>query len=146
MATISVRKPVFSTTSAPCLIEDRPSLTVLPFANIGVNKSKDYFDDGVVDSLFSMFSRLSGLFVISRQSSFAYKNTTKTSKEIATELGVRYLLEGSMQHAGNQVRVTVQLVDALNDGHIWSDRFDRELKDIFALQDELSKMSLRKAL
>jgi TolB-like protein len=131
-------KPV-TTTSAPRLIEDRPSLAVLPFANIGVDNAKEYFADGVVDSLISMFSRLSGLFVISRQSSFSYKNTAKTSKEIAAELGVRYLLEGSVQHARNQVRVAAQLVDTQNGGHIWSDRFDRELKDIFALQDELTQ-------
>jgi TolB-like protein len=123
----------------PRMIEDRPSLAVLPFANIGVDNIKEYFADGVVDSLISMFSRLSGLFVISRQSSFSYKNTTKTSKEIATELGVRYLLEGSVQHVGNQVRVAAQLVDTQHGGHIWSDRFDRELKDVFALQDELTQ-------
>jgi TolB-like protein len=123
----------------PRMIEDRPSLAVLPFANIGVDSSKEYFADGVVDSLISMFSRLSGLFVISRQSSFAYKNTVKTSKEIAAELGVRYLLEGSVQHAGNQVRIAAQLVDTQNGGHIWSDRYDRELKDIFTLQDELTQ-------
>lgn len=132
-------KPELATSSAPRLIEDRPSLAVLPFANIGVDNTKEYFADGVVDSLIAMFSRLSGLFVISRQSSFSYKNTAKTSKEIATELGVRYLLEGSVQHAGNQVRVTAQLVDTQHGGHIWSDRFDRELKDIFALQDELTQ-------
>ena len=124
---------------APRPIEDRPSLAVLPFANIGVDNTKEYFTDGVVDSLISMFSRLSGLFVISRQSSFAYKNTTKLSEEIATELGVRYLLEGSVQHAGNQLRVSAQLVDIQNGGQIWSDHFDRELKDIFALQDELTQ-------
>lgn len=123
----------------PRMIEDRPSLAVLPFANIGADNSKEYFSEGIVDSLISMFSRLSGLFVISRQSSFAYKNTAKTSTEIATELGVRYLLEGSVQHAGKQVRVAAQLVDTRNGGHIWSDRFDRELKDIFALQDELTQ-------
>ena len=123
----------------PRLVEDKPSLAVLPFANIGSDNTKEYFADGVVDSLIAMFSRLSGLFVISRQSAFSYKNTTKTSKEIAAELGVRYLLEGSVQHAGNQVRVTAQLVDTQNGGHIWSDRFDHEMKDVFALQDELTQ-------
>ena len=121
------------------LIEDRPSLAVLPFANIGVDNTKEYFADGVVDSLIAMFSRLSGLFVISRQSSFSYKNTTKTSEQIAAELGVRYLLEGSVQHVGKQVRVTAQLVDTQGNSQVWSDRFDRELKDIFALQDELTQ-------
>lgn len=127
------------TPAIPPMIENRPSLAVLPFANIGVDNAKEYFADGIVDSLISMFSRLSGLFVISRQSSFSYKNTTKTSVEIAAELGIRYLLEGSVQHAGNLVRVTAQLVDAKNGGQIWSDRFDRELKDVFALQDELTQ-------
>ena len=123
----------------PRMIEDKPSLAVLPFANIGSDNTKEYFADGVVDSLIAMFSRLSGLFVISRQSTFSYKSTTKASKEIAAELGVRYLLEGSVQHAGNQVRVTAQLLDTQNGGHIWSDRFDREMKDVFALQDELTQ-------
>lgn len=132
----AVTSPMSST---PRMIEDRPSLAVLPFANIAVDNAKEYFADGVVDSLISMFSRLSGLFVISRQSSFSYKNTTKTSEEISAELGVRYLLEGSVQHADNQVRVTAQLVDAKNGGQVWSDRFDRELKDVFALQDELTQ-------
>ena len=123
----------------PRMIEDKPSLAVLPFANIGSDNIKEYFADGVVDSLIAMFSRLSGLFVISRQSSFSYKNTTKTSEQIAAELGVRYLLEGSVQHAGNQVRVNAQLADTKNGGHVWSDRFDRELKDVFSLQDELTQ-------
>ena len=80
----------------PRMIDDRPSIAVLPFANIGKDNAKEYFADGIVDSLITMFSRLSGLFIISRQSSFAYKNTSKTSEQIAIELGVRYLLEGSV--------------------------------------------------
>lgn len=136
----TVLKPVTSPVSViPRMIEDRPSLAVLPFVNIGVDNTKEYFADGIVDSLISMFSRLSGIFVISRQSSFSYKNTTKTSAEIANELGVRYLLEGSVQHAGNLVRVAAQLVDAQYGGQVWSDHFDRELKDVFALQDELTQ-------
>ena len=128
-----------SALNIPRLIEDRPSLAVLPFANIGSDNAKEYFADGVVDSLIAMFSRLSGLFVISRQSSFAYKNTSKTSEQIAAELGVRYLLEGSVQHVDNQVRVTAQLVDTQGNAQVWSERFDRELKDVFALQDELTQ-------
>ena len=138
-----VTNPVLNSfkTRAPIsrLVNDKPSLAVLPFANIGKDNTKEYFADGVVDSLISMFSRLSGLFVISRQSSFAFKNTAKTSEQIAAELGVRYLLEGSVQHADNQVRVTAQLVDAQHGGQVWSDRYDRELKDVFALQDELTQ-------
>ena len=121
----------------PALIVDRPSLAVLPFVNIGADNSREYFTDGVTDSLISILSRLSGLFIISRQSSFALKDTMKSSKEIAEDLGVRYLLEGSVQHAGEHVRVAAHLIDANDGGHIWSERYDRELKNIFVLQDEL---------
>ena len=136
-------EPISTPASPPRPILDKPSLAVLPFANIGIDNAKEYFADGVVDSLISMFSRLSGLFVISRLSSFSYKNTAKTSEEIAVELGVRYLLEGSVQHAGNQVRITAQLVDVQQGGQVWSERYDRELKDIFALQDELTQSIVR---
>lgn len=130
-------------TQTPYQIIDKPSLAVLPFMNIGIDNTKEYFADGVVDSLISMFSRLSGLFVISRQSSFSYKNTSKTSEQIATELGVRYLLEGSVQHAGTQVRITAQLTDTKDGGQVWSDRYDRELTDIFALEDDLTQNIVR---
>ncbi|NOQ93009.1 MAG: hypothetical protein GQ547_00060 [Methylophaga sp.] len=123
----------------PPLVEDLPSLAVLPFSNIATDSARDYFSDGMTDSLISMLSRLSGLFIISKQSSFTYKSSKKSSKQIAAELGVRYLLEGSVQHAGDQIRVTAQLIDTKNDGHVWSDSYDRELKDIFALQDELTQ-------
>ena len=135
--------PATIQTQAPYQIVDKPSLAVLPFMNISFDNTKEYFADGVVDSLISMFSKLSGLFVISRQSSFSYKNTSKTSEQIAIELGVRYLLEGSVQHAGNQVRITAQLTDTKNGGQVWSDRYDRELIDIFALQDELTQNIVR---
>ena len=125
--------------SQPALITDRPSLVVLPFVSISADSSRDYFADGMTDSLISMMSRLSGLFVISRQSSFAYKATTKFSKEIAAELGVQYLLESSVQHSGDRVRIAACLVQASNGEHMWSERYDRELKDIFALQDELTQ-------
>lgn len=123
----------------PELITDKPSLVVLPFFSISADSSRDYFADGMTDSLISMLSRLSGLFVISRQSSFAYKATTKSSKEIAAELGVQYLLESSMQHTGERVRISACLVQASNGAHVWSERYDRELNDIFALQDELTQ-------
>jgi adenylate cyclase len=131
--------PIVMPHSIPHLIEDKPSLAVLPFVNIGSDSSQEYFADGITDSLISMLSRLSGLFIISRQSSFVYKSVAKSSEEIAVELGVRYLLEGSVQRAGSQVRVTVQLVDATTGGHVWSDLYDRELKNIFALQDDLTR-------
>ncbi|NQZ54434.1 MAG: hypothetical protein HRT93_09310 [Piscirickettsiaceae bacterium] len=136
---VLVQDHKFNTIAFPPLIEDQPSLAVLPFANIGTDSTREYFADGISDSLISMLSRLSGLFIISKQSSFTYKGSKKSSKEIAAELGVRYLLEGSVQHAANQVRVTAQLIDTKSDGHLWSDRYDRELKDVFALQDELTQ-------
>lgn len=123
----------------PTLISDMPSLVVLPFVSISADNSRDYFADGMTDNLISILSRLSGLFVISRQSAFAYRSTIKSSKEIATELGVQYLLESSVQHAGDRVRIASQLVQASNGAHIWSERYDREIKDIFALQDELTQ-------
>ena len=123
----------------PTVITDIPSLVVLPFVSISEDNSRDYFADGMTDSLISILSRLSGLFVISRQSAFAYKSTIKSSKEIATELGVQYLLESSVQHAGDRLRIATQLVQASNGAHIWSERYDRELKDIFSLQDELTQ-------
>ena len=125
--------------SLPALITDRPSLVVLPLVSISADNSRDYFADGLTDSLISMLTRLSGLFVISRQSSFAYKGTSKSSKEIAAELGVQFLLESSVQHAGDRVRIAACLVQASNGEHMWSERYDRELKDIFALQDELTQ-------
>ena len=123
----------------PDLITDKPSLVVLPFVSISADDSRDYFADGLTDNLISMLSRISGLFVISRQSSFAYKGTRKTSKEIAAELGVQYLLEGSVQHAGDRVRIAVHLIKASDSRHLWSERYDRELQDIFGLQDELTQ-------
>jgi TolB-like protein/Tfp pilus assembly protein PilF len=123
----------------PALVTSKPSLVVLPFVSISADHSRDYFADGITDSLISLLSRLSGLFIISRQSSFAYKDTIKTSKVIATELGVQYLLEGSIQHAGDRVRIAAHLVNASDSTHIWSERFDRDLTDIFTLQDEITQ-------
>lgn len=120
------------------LLEDKPSLAVLPLANLGAGPEQDYFADGITDSLIFELSRLSGLFVISRQSSFAYRNSAKPSGAIAEELGVKYLLEGSVQRHGSRVRVTAQLIEASSDGHVWSERFESDLQDIFALQDEIT--------
>lgn len=125
--------------SYPEVITSKPSLVVLPFVSISADSSRDYFADGITTSLISLLSRLSGLFIISRQSSFAYRDTVKTSKEIATELGVRFLLEGSIQHAGDRVRIEAHLITASDSTHIWSERYDRDLTDIFALQDELTQ-------
>jgi adenylate cyclase len=123
----------------PQPIEDRPSLAVLPFVNMSSDPEQEYFADGFTDCLITEVSRLSGLFVISRQSSFVYKGMVKRAEEIGLELGVRYLLEGSVQRSGEWVRITAQLIDAVSGAHVWAERYDRELKDIFALQDDVTR-------
>jgi adenylate cyclase len=120
-------------------IEDRPSLVVLPFANMSSHSEQEYFVDGITDGLIAELSRLPGLFVISRHSSFVYKGVSKRAEEIGAELGVRYLLEGSVQRAAKRVRITVQLIDAGSGAHLWAERYDRELKDIFAVQDDVTR-------
>jgi len=118
-------------------IEDRPSLAVLPFANMSSDSEQEYFADGITDGLITELSRLPGLFVISRHSSFVYKGVAKRAEEIGSELGIRYLLEGSVRRAAGRMRITVQLIDAASGAHLWAERYDRELKDIFALQDDV---------
>jgi adenylate cyclase len=120
-------------------IEDRPSLAVLPFANLSSDSEQEYFADGITDGLIAELSRLPGLFVISRHSSFVYKGVSKRAEEIGGELGIRYLLEGSVQRAAERVRITVQLIDAASGAHLWAERYDRELKDIFAVQDDVTQ-------
>jgi TolB-like protein len=120
-------------------IEDRPSLVVLPFANMSSDSAQEYFADGITDGLIAELSRLPGLFVISRHSSFVYKGVSKRAEEIGAELGIRYLLEGSVQRAAERVRITVQLIDATSGAHLWAERYDRELKDIFAVQDDVTQ-------
>jgi TolB-like protein/Tfp pilus assembly protein PilF len=127
------------TTSHPQLVEDKPSLAVLPLTNMSCNQDQEYFADGFTDCLITEVSRISGLFVISRQSSFIYKGVVKRSEAIGVELGVRYLLEGSIQRSGKLVRITAQLIDAVSGAHVWADHYDRELKDIFSLQDDVTR-------
>ncbi len=123
--------------SIPQPLEDKPSLAVLSFINMSSDPEQEYFADGFTDCLITEISRLSGLFVISRQSSFIYKKSSLRAEEIGLELGVRYLLEGSVQRAGGWVRITAQLIDTVSGVHLWAERYDRELKDIFALQDDV---------
>ena len=110
---------------------------VLPFANMSGDAAQEYFADGITESLITELSRLPGLFVISRQSSFVYKTAIKGAEEITRELGVRYLLKGGVQRAGSRVRITAQLIDGATGVHLWGERYDRELTDIFALQDQV---------
>ena len=118
-------------------LPDKPSIVVLPFVNMSEDPKQDYFSDGITEDLTSALSKISSLFVIARNSAFTYKGKAVKVQDVSTELGVRYVLEGSVRKADNQVRITAQLIDATTGGHLWSERYDRPLQDIFALQDEV---------
>ena len=122
----------------PLALPDRPSIAVLPFLNLSGDPNQDYFVDGVVEDIISALSRMSGLFVIARNSSFAYKGRAVDVKQVSRELGVRYVLDGSLRKAANRVRITGQLVDATTGAGLWSERFEGKIDDIFALQDQLA--------
>jgi TolB-like protein/Tfp pilus assembly protein PilF len=119
-------------------LPNRPSIAVLPFQNMSRDPEQDYFADGVVEEIITALSRFRQLFVIARNSSFAYKGRATDVKQIGSELGVRYVLEGSVRRAANRVRITAQLIDATNDGHLWANRFDGTPEDIFDLQDQVT--------
>ncbi len=125
-------------TSALLPLPDKPSLAVLPFQNMTGDSEQDYFVDGIVEEITTAISRLPWLFVIARNSSFTYKGRAVDVKKVARELGVRYVLEGSVRKAGNRVRITGQLIDTPTGAHIWADRFDGPLNDIFELQDQVA--------
>ena len=118
-------------------LPDKPSIAVLPFANLSGDPQQEYFSDGITDDLTSDLSKLPGLFVIARNSSFTYKGKSAKLQDVGNELGVRYILQGSVRKAGGQVRIAVQLADASTGEELWAERYDRPLKDIFALQDEI---------
>ena len=122
--------------AAPALPE-KPSIAVLPFQNMSGDAEQEYFADGITEDLITDLSKVSGLFVIARNSSFVYKGRSAKVQDIGRDLGVRFVLEGSVRKAGNRVRITAQLIDAGNDGHLWAERFDRDLTDIFSTQDEV---------
>jgi adenylate cyclase len=125
-------------TKAALPLPDKPSLAVLPFQNMTGDAGQDYFVDGVVEEITTAISRLPWLFVIARNSSFTYKSRAVDVKQVARELGVRYVLEGSVRKAGSRVRITGQLIDTASGAHIWVDRFDGALDDIFELQDQVA--------
>jgi adenylate cyclase len=122
----------------PLPLPDKPSLAVLAFQNMSGDPEQEYFADGMVEEITTAISRLPWLFVIARNSSFTYKGRAIDVKQVARELGVRYVLEGSVRKAGNRVRITGQLIDAATGNHIWADRFDGALDDIFELQDRVA--------
>jgi adenylate cyclase len=119
-------------------LPDKPSIAVLPFTNMSGDPKEDYFSDGLTEQIITSLSKFQRLFVIARNSTFVYKGKPVKIQKVAEDLGVRYVLEGSVQKSGNRVRITAQLIDALTGRHIWSERYDQEAKDIFALQDEIT--------
>ncbi len=120
-------------------LPDKPSIAVLPFQNMSGDPEQEYFSDGISEDIITALSKLSQLMVIARNSSFTYKGRAVKVQEIAEELGVRYVVEGSVRKAGNRVRISAQLIDCTTGGHLWAERFDRELTDIFAVQDEVTQ-------
>lgn len=131
-------KPLDRPTQLALALPDKPSIAVMPFLNVGNDPEHDSFADGLTEDLITDLSRNAGLFVIARNSTFAYKGKAVDVREIAEGLGVRYLLEGSARRAGGRVRINAQLVDAASGEHLWAERFDRSLEDIFAVQDEVT--------
>jgi TolB-like protein len=120
-------------------LPDKPSIAVLPFTNMSDDPKQEYFADGMTEDLITDLSKISGLFVIARNSSFSYKNQQVKVRQVAEELGVRYVMEGSVRRVGNQVRINAQLIDATTGGHLWAERYDGSLQDIFALQDQVTR-------
>jgi adenylate cyclase len=118
---------------------DRPSIAVLPFTNMSGDAEQEYFADGISEDIITGLSKLRWFFVIGRNSTFIYKGKTVDIKRVARELGVRYVLEGSVRKSGNRVRITAQLIDATTGNHVWADRYDGELTDVFELQDEITR-------
>jgi len=128
----------YSTAPALLPIPDKPSIAVLPFQNMSGDPEQEYFADGMVEEIITALSRIRWLFVIARNSSFTYKGQSVTVRQVGRELGVRYVLEGSVRKGGNRVRITAQLIEAETGAHLWADRFDGSLEDVFDLQDKVA--------
>ena len=120
-------------------LPDKPSIAVLPFQNMSGDPEQEYFADGMAEDIITALSKLRWFFVIARNSTFAYKGKSPDVRQVARELGVRYVLEGSVRRAGSRLRITAQLIDAITGNHIWAERYDREMADIFAVQDEITQ-------
>jgi len=132
------RREADSDVSRELPLPERPSIAVLPFVNMSGDPQQEYFSDGITEEIITGLSKIPRLFVTARHSSFAYKDQPVKVRQVGRELGVHYVLEGSVRKAGDRVRVSAQLIDVMTDKHIWAERYDRELKDIFAIQDEIT--------
>jgi adenylate cyclase len=142
VATSAVPQPGLdapASTAAALALPDKPSIAVLPFTNMSGDPEQEYFADGIAEDIITSLSRLSGFFVIARNSTFTFKGQAVDVKAIARELGVRYVVEGSVRKAENRVRVTAQLIEGATGNHVWAERYDRELVDIFEIQDEITE-------
>ena len=124
---------------APLPLPDRPAIAVLPFTNMSGDPEQEYFSDGISEDIITALSKLRWFFVIARNSSFIYKGKSVHLKQIADDLGVRYVLEGSVRKGGDRVRITAQLNDVATGSHLWAERYDRDLADVFAVQDEITE-------
>jgi adenylate cyclase len=120
------------------ILPDKPSIAVLPFVNMSDDPKQEYFSDGITEEIITWLSKIPRLFVTARNSTFTFKGHPVKVREVGQELGVRYVLEGSVRKSGDRVRVTAQLIDVHTEQHVWADRYDRELKDVFAIQDEIT--------
>ncbi len=127
------------TDSTPLPLPDKPSVAVLPFDNMSGDPEQEYFSDGITEDIITDLSKVSGLFVIARNSAFVYKEKAYNVADVCRELGVRFALEGSIRKAGNRVRITAQLIDGASGGHLWAERYDRDLTDIFEVQDDVTQ-------
>lgn len=124
-------------------LPDKPSIAVLPFTNMSGDKEQEYFADGISEDIITDLSKVSGLFVVARNSTFTYKGKAVKVRQVAEDLGVRYVLEGSVRRSGNRVRINVQLIDAVRGGHLWAERYERELKDVFAVQTDVTRRVIK---
>jgi len=132
-------RPAVVNTDGPLALPDKPSIAVLPFTNMSGDAEQEYFSDGITEDIITSLSYIRWLFVIARNSSFVFKDKAIDVREVARKLGVRYILEGSVRKATNKVRITAQLIDTSTSAHLWASRYDRDLTDIFAVQDEIAR-------
>ena len=132
------RWPAAGAAQAPLALPEKPSIAILPFDNMSSDPEQVFFAEGIAEDIITELSKFHSLFVIARNSSFSFKGQALEVKEIGRRLGVRYIVEGSVRRAGNRVRITAQLIDAVSDTHLWAERYDRDLEDIFAVQDEVT--------
>lgn len=124
--------------TGPLPLPDKPSIAVLPFTNMSGNPEQDYFSDGITEDIITALSKISSLFIVARNSTFIYKGQAVDVRRVGREQGVQFVLEGSVRRAGDRLRITAQLIDAITGSHVWSERYDRTLEDIFALQDDIT--------